>query len=156
ICVARGLNVNIDWTEESRIYGADWFRFLGSCRATLGSESGSNVFDFDGGIERRYRAEAGKLGRHPSYQEFLPFVKAKDAEMDIGQVSPRVFEAAALRTPMVLFEGRYSDVIRPNEHYIPLAKDFSNVDEVLKRLEDLDALQAMAERAHAHLVASGA
>jgi hypothetical protein len=156
ICQARGLPVDIDWTEESRIYGRDWFRFLGSCRATLGTESGSNVFDIDGSIERRFKAEAVALGHNPSYEEFLPVVAAKDQEMDIGQVSPRVFEAAALRTPMVLFAGRYSDVIRPDEHYIELAKDFSNVDEVLRKLEDIPALEAMADRAHNHLVASGA
>ena len=47
-CEARGLKNDIDWTEARRIYGPAWVDFIGSCRATLGTESGSNVFDFDG------------------------------------------------------------------------------------------------------------
>ena len=73
----------------------------------------------------------------------------------MGQISPRVFEAAAMRTPMMLFSGRYSSLIEPEEHYIELNKDFSNVDAVLARLDDFDALERMAERAHQHLVGSG-
>ena len=41
-------------TKESRIYGSDWFNFIGSCRSMLGTKSGSNVFDFDGSVERAY------------------------------------------------------------------------------------------------------
>jgi hypothetical protein len=156
ICEARGLRVDIDWTEDSRIYGVDWFKFLGSCRSTLGTESGSNVFDFDGSITSQFQEMAKQLGRRPSYEEFLPKVRMQDADMDIGQVSPRVFEAAALRTPMVLLRGRYSDVIQADRHYLPLERDYSNVDEVLKKLDDFDALQAMVDRTYDDLIASGA
>jgi hypothetical protein len=57
---------------------------------------------------------------------------------------------------MILYQGRYSGAIQPGEHYVELAKDFSNVDEVLRQTEDLDALEAMATRAHNHLIKSGA
>ena len=73
----------------------------------------------------------------------------------MGQISPRIFECAVMRTPMVLFRGRYSDAIAPDEHYIPLELDFSNADQVLHRLDNIQSLAAMAERAYAHLVASG-
>jgi hypothetical protein len=46
-------------------------------------------------------------------------------------------------------------VLTPDTHYIPLRKDFSNVDAVLARLDDVPALERMAERTHADLVASG-
>jgi hypothetical protein len=85
----------------------------------------------------------------------LACIDARDNEIDMGQISPRVFEAAAQWTPMILFKGRYSGAIRPGEHYIELEKDFSNVDEVLRQTEDLDALEAMASRAHDHLIKSG-
>jgi hypothetical protein len=157
ICDARGIATDIAMDEASRIYGVDWFHYLGRCRAMLGSESGSNVFDFDGAIEARFKAmTAANGGVPPSYAEFLPFVEALDGQIDMGQISPRVFECALMRTPMVLYRGRYSDAIRPDEHYIALDRDFSNVDEVLARLEDIPGLEAMAERAYAHLVASGA
>jgi hypothetical protein len=43
-----------------------------------------------------------------------------------------------------------------NRHYIPLEKDFSNLDHVLERINDIPALQAMADQAYEDLIASGA
>ncbi len=73
----------------------------------------------------------------------------------IQAISPRVFEAAALGTAMINFTGRYSDVIEPWTHYVPLEKDFSNFDEVVAAIRDDAVLEGMATRAHADLVASG-
>lgn len=155
ICSARGIPHDIAMDEESRIYGPAWFDFIGSCRSMLGTESGSNVFDFDGSLERRFKKMTERLGHRPSYAEFEPYVAQREREISMGQISPRVFECVAMRTPMVLFRGRYSDAIEPEVHYIPLEKDFSNVDDVLARLERLDELEAMADRAYEHIVASG-
>jgi hypothetical protein len=51
-----GLNCDLSASEEDRIYGKRWIRFLESCRATLGVESGASVFDFDGTIQQRVEA----------------------------------------------------------------------------------------------------
>jgi len=156
ICDARGIATDIAMDEESRIYGTDWYEFVGNCRAMLGSESGSNVFDFDGSIAAKYgEMMRANNGVAPTYGEFRAHVDARDGEIDMGQISPRIFECAIMRTPMVLFKGRYSDAVAPAEHYIALEKDFSNIEEVLAKLEDVPALEAMAARAHAHLVQSG-
>jgi hypothetical protein len=158
ICERRGVPHDIAMDDESRIYGLAWFDFVGDCRAMLGTESGSNVFDFDGSIMRSFQALSAALGRPPGYQEFLaaePLLEVREREISMGQVSPRVFECAAMRTPMVLFEGVYSGVIAPHEHYIPLAKDFSNAEETLDKLRDIEALGALTERAYRHLIASG-
>lgn len=141
---------DIEWTEDKRIYGPAWYEFLGNCKAVLGTESGSNVFDWDGEVTAEYRSRGG-----PSYEDFLPWLAEREAEWNIGQISPRIFEAAACRTPMVLFEGRYSGIIEPGEHYIPLRKDFSNLPDVLDWLNKPKALQALADRAWHHLIQSG-
>ena len=52
ICAARGIPHDIAMDDASRIYGDAWYKFLGSSRTMLGSESGSNVFDFDGELEK--------------------------------------------------------------------------------------------------------
>lgn len=156
LCDARGIETDIATDEASRIYGAAWLDFVGNCRAMLGSESGSNVFDFDGSIDARFKEmTVANGGVPPSYADFLPIVAERDSEIEMGQVSPRVFECALMRTPMVLFRGRYSDAIVPDEHYITLEKDFSNFDEVLARLRDLPRLEAMAQQAFDHIVGSG-
>lgn len=155
ICVERGIPHDIDVTEDKRVYGKDWYDFIESCRTVLGSESGSNVFDFDGSLAALYTQLTAKQGRPPSYDEFRQFTASRETQVDMGQISPRIFEAAALRTPLILFSGRYSDAIAPGEHYIELKRDFSNIDGVLAQLGDTEALDAMAHRTYQHLIASG-
>ena len=63
ICLESGIGHDIEWREEKRLYGEDWYKFLGSCRVTLGSESGSNVFDFDGSIAAKQQELIAARGR---------------------------------------------------------------------------------------------
>src|SRR5690606_30961167 len=127
----RGIPADIEIDEHKRLYGPSWHEFLGDCRATLGTESGANLFDWDGQLKE---AVLAALMRDPdmtfesAYERFL---RPHDNIVRMNQVSPRIFEAVALRTALVLFEGDYSGVVQPDEHYLPLKKDFSNVDEVL-------------------------
>ncbi|MGH7199756.1 MAG: hypothetical protein ACREJB_04075, partial [Planctomycetaceae bacterium] len=131
LCEARGIAVDIEWAEEKRIYGSAWPRFLQNCRATLGTESGANVFDDDGRLQAAIRRE---LEQHPdlSYRDLHDrYLKHHEGRVRMNQISPKIFEAAAQRTALILFEGRYSGVVRPDEHFIPLRKDFSNIETVL-------------------------
>jgi hypothetical protein len=149
------LRCDIAWSEAERIYGDAWYRFLASARATLGTESGASVIDFDGSIEARTN---DYLSRHPtaSFDDVEEAVLAPYAGVaTIRVVSPRVFEAAALRTAMVNFRGDYSGTVEPWIHYVPLEKDFSNVDEVVDAVRDRRLLEQLAGRAHEDLVASG-
>jgi len=152
----RGLPVDIEVDDTRRISGDALYEFLGSARATLGTESGSSVFDFDGwlkiGIERISRANP-KI----SFQEIAERVLAgHEGRVISNQMSPNLFEAIRVRTALVLFEGSYSGVIRPNEHFIPLKKDFSNIDEVIGKLQDDHYLTTLTERAYRDVIESGA
>jgi len=150
-----GLRCDIAWTESARIYGGRWNRFVESCRAMLASESGSSIIDHDGAAER---AVCSYLAAHPtaSYEEVEEAVLRPYANGPwLNTSSPRIFETAAHRTAMVMFPGEYSGVVRPWQHYLPLAKDFSNFEEIVERLRDVDGLEAMAARAYDDLIASG-
>jgi hypothetical protein len=150
-----GLRVDIGWREKDRIYGEQWIEFISSCRATLSTESGASIADFDGSVERAVRL---CLNEHPAaeYQEVYEAVlRPFEGNVVVNVISPRVFEAAALGTALVMFPGTYSNIARPGEHYITLEKDFSNMDDVVARLKDIDFLNAMVERAYEHLIASG-
>jgi hypothetical protein len=155
LCDDLGHPHNIKTDEASRIYGEDWFTFVGDCRTMLGSESGSNAFDFDQELERECERFQTLHGRAPEYSDLVDFLAPFEQPFDVGQVSPRVFECALMRTPMILFRGRYSGAIVPDIHYIPLEKDFSNARDIVARLDDFNYLQGFAERAHEHLIASG-
>lgn len=149
------LRCDIAWTEHARIYGPRWDAFIQSCRAMLASESGSSIIDYDGSAERAVREY---LSVHPTAT--YPEVEAAVLEPFLqgpamSTLSPRIFEAAAHRTTMIMFPGTYSGIVRPWEHYLALEKDFSNFDEIVSHLHDLPALEEMVERAHADLIASG-
>lgn len=151
LAAERGLAADIEVAEDKRIYGSDWYRFIGSARATLGTESGCNVFDFDGELRKLAREN-----EEMPFEEFAErYLKEHDGLVKMNQISPKIFEAIRLRTALVLFEGEYSGVVRPYEHYIPLKKDYSNLEDVLARLEDIAFLEAMTERAYRDVVATG-
>ena len=69
--------------------------------------------------------------------------------------SPRIFEAITLKSALILFEGKYSGVIKPFIHFIPLKKDFSNIDNVFDKLKDDNYLQLMVDRAFKDVILSG-
>jgi hypothetical protein len=143
---------DISIEEKDRIYGDEGLRFIASCRCMLGSESGSNIFDWDGSIHRRCREETDPS----SLRAIASEIEASENDAGMGQISPRIFECAMLRKPMALIAGRYSGLIEADTHYIPIAEDFTNLDEVFRRIADTEAIQAMADRAHADLVATEA
>ena len=152
-CLARGVPHDIAWDEGSRIYGGAWHDFLTSARATLVTESGSNVFDPDWSL--RLSVER-LLEQKPAttYDEARDLLLIHDSGIKMNQISAKVFEAIALRTVIIAFPGGYSGVLKP-EHYIRLDKDFANVDEVFRKLEDTGTLQAMVDRAYDDIIASG-
>jgi hypothetical protein len=154
ICIERRVPHDIEWEDGERIYGDAWYDFIASCRAVLGTESGSNVFDFDGEVAAQYQEMTAARGGPVTYSEFRMHTDPIEARYDMAQISPRIFEAAALHTPMILFTGRYSGLIEPDTHYIELKKDFSNIDAVLAQLDDLEGLSRMAQRAYDRLVGS--
>jgi len=148
------LPVDIEVDDSKRIYGTDWYKFLGSVRATLGTESGSNVFDFDGSVNRQINSFL-EMNPNASFDEvYKNLLSDKEKFVRMNQISPKIFEAIRLRTALVLFEGEYSYVIKPNIHFIPLKKDYSNLEEVFGRLQDVEFLEALTKRAYSDVIES--
>lgn len=151
LALEKNLQVDIETDDEHRIYGTDWYRFMGSCRATLGTESGCTIFDFDGSLGRLARDHAAMP--YPKFR--AQFLEGLEGMVPMNQVSPKIFEAIRLRTALILFEGSYSDVVRPESHYIPLKKDFSNIEDVFAKLLDETYIKIMTERAYNDVIRSG-
>jgi hypothetical protein len=149
-----GVSSDIEVDDSKRIYGTAWYQFLGSSRATLGTESGSNVFDFDGSLKTAI-AKLEKQNPDISYEEISAKILAHhDGLVQMSQISPKIFEAIFLRTALVLFEGDYSNVVLPNVHFIPLKKDFSNAQEVIRKLQDVEFVQQITDQAYLDIIAS--
>jgi hypothetical protein len=151
----RGLRLDVKVSEGERIYGDDWHRFMADCKGTLGTESGVSCFDLEDEVREEYeRLSAG--GREVTVEKLERGALGRwDGKIPYRTISPRNFEAAAFRVCQVLFEGRYSGLMEPMHHYIPLRKDFSNLDEVIERFKDPGLRQELTENAHRDLIASG-
>jgi hypothetical protein len=153
LAAGTGLRLDVATGEGDRLYGDDWYRFLANCRCVLGVESGVSCFDledevFGEWLERTANGQAvglADLRTLPRWEDVVYY----------RTISPRHFEAAALHVCQVLFEGRYSGAMEPMRHYIPLAKDFSNLDRVLELIRDRDVRRELTENAYADLIASG-
>jgi hypothetical protein len=150
----RGLRLDIATGEGDRLYGDAWYRFMANCRCVLGVESGVSAFDledevldeYDRRVQQGLSVELEDLETLPRWEDVVYY----------RTVSPRHFEAASLRVCQVLYEGRYSGVLEPMVHYIPLRKDFANIDAVLEMCRDEALCRELAENAHRDLIASGA
>jgi hypothetical protein len=156
-----GVSTDIAWSERSRLYGRDWVKFIRSCQAVLAVESGASVFDFDGAVAARSESFAALVERpHPipaltqkaSYEMLRDrFFAGREDQIDIAQISPRVFEAIALRTLIIAYPGRYSGVLEPWRHYVPLDKDHGNMAEVAAVLRDPERVAEIITNAYAEI-----
>lgn len=152
----RGLHDDIAIGASATIRGDAWFRFLASCRYTLGVEGGASVHDPDGALQL---ATTRYLAGHPaaSFEEVeAACFPGLDGSLDYVAISPRHLEAAATRTAQILIEGDYNGILRPGEHYLELRRDFSNLAAVLDSVQRDDERARLTENAYRDVVASGA
>jgi hypothetical protein len=126
-----GLKLDLSTREGERLYGDAWTRFVASCRAMIGVESGASIIDFEGKLE--YEVE--------NYV-------AKNPEATFEEVSEKFLARHEDSLKLILFEGNYSGVLIPWRHFIVLKKDFSNFDEVVAKIYDHNYLQKMADRTY--------
>ena len=150
-----GLKLDIEIDEDQRIYGKKWYQFVANCRAVLGVEAGVSIFD----VEDVVRTEVDRLLTEQPNLSFEE-VSAKllyqwEDNIYYRTISPRHFEAGAFRVCQILFEGKYSGIMQPLVHFIPLKKDFSNFDDCLRMAQDKELRRELTENASRDLIASG-
>lgn len=155
-----GLTLDIETEETKRIYGDHWIRFLANCKAVLGVEAGTSIFDIDNSIRPKY---AELCAGNPeltfpdiSFEEVYDrLLGGHEDRIYYRTISARHFEAAALFLCQILFEGKYSGILKPMVHYIPLKKDFSNFDEVIELFENRQVHRDLTKNSYRDLIASG-
>nr|ABQ76012.1 hypothetical protein [uncultured haloarchaeon] len=148
------LSTDISVEYRDRLYGDDWWQFLGNCRACLGTEGGSSTFDLDGSLFEHHK-EVMDSNPSISYDEYKEQVLS-EYNRDIGYrtITPRHFEYAAFRCCQILLEGEYSGVLEPDCHYIPVKRDYSNLEEVLNKYRDPAVRSRLTENAYTDLIVS--
>lgn len=149
------LNLDISIEESDRMYGPAWSRLLKNSKAVLGTESGASIWDFDRSAEKNTKAYL-RRNKNADFPEVLEQVlQPYEGRILYNAASPRIFEAAATRTAMIMFPGEYSNVCRPDVHYLVLQQDFSNIEEILSKLNNHELLQEMVDRTYQDLIVEG-
>jgi hypothetical protein len=149
------LRIDISDRAQDTLHGDRWYEFLCRCKYQLGVEGGTSINDRDGTIKARTEAY---LAAHPgaSFEEVeAACFPGVDGSFSGFAISPRHLEACAAGTCQVLVEGEYNGILRAGVHYIPVKRDWSNVDEVLALISSDELRAAMVERAYRDIVASG-
>lgn len=152
----NSLKANIKNTSDDKnvFWGNDWYRFLLNCDTVLGCMGGASILDADGKIAsmvlQYHQSHPNANFEEAAAQILSPYEDSICYKM----ISPRIFEAAMTKTCQVLAEGDYK-VIKPGIHYISFKPDFSDFDEVIKKIQDKEYCKAIAENAYQELIQSG-
>ena len=147
------LGLDLDFRLNARMERTAWAAFLRQCAVTVGAESGTYYLDRRGGL---IQAAKAYVARHPrvSFEEIfdrffrnptVPYVSGK-------AISSRHFEPIGTKTCQLLLEGHYNGILRPNEHYIPIHKDLSNVREAVERFRDESLRTRIVEQAYEYVM----
>ena len=66
-------------------------------------------------------------------------------------VSSRHFDAAGTKTCQIMIDGRFNDIFKAHEHFIPL-KGLDNADEAVRMFQDNTLREEMIERTYAFVM----
>lgn len=139
--------------EQNTLHGDDWLKFLLNCRTMLGCLGGSGLMDVDGSIAKAVDAYCAENPGASFDEVEAACFPGQDGKLHLYALSPRHFECAMTKTCQLLVEGDYFGVFEPGVHYIEIKKDFSNVDEVLRQVQDTGLCAQIAQRCYDDVVA---
>ena len=150
-------NLKLDLSNDARdvFYGDGWYRFLSNCRVVLGCEGGATLHDPDGSIRK-------KVDKYVNQHTGTTFEEVEqacfpglDGNIKYLVLSPRHFEACMTRTCQALVEGEYGGIFKPGVHYIEIKKDWSNIADAIRQIEDVELCERIADNAYRDIVESG-
>ena len=135
-------------------YGDDWYHFLKSCRTVLGCEGGASILDEKGRIRNKVEKYLMKKPDSSFAEVKRKCFNNEDKTLKLESLSPRHFEACMTKTCQILVEGKYGGIFKPNIHYIPIKRDWSNIPRVIRKIKDVTYCQKIAENAYNDIVLS--
>ncbi|MDA9776208.1 hypothetical protein N9C64_00615 [Paracoccaceae bacterium] len=141
----KNFTLDISCDEKDRLYGREWTELLCNSRFTLSVEAGVSVFDTTGAVKTKIDKYMSENPSATFDQIFELFLKDIDGKIDYRTISPRFFEAAAAGVVPIMFPGNYNGLLKANINYICLAKDFSNIEEVIETMADTAAYQKIVD-----------
>ena len=150
-----GLRSDIRAGRSDRLPRAEWATFLQRTKGLIGAESGTYYLNERGRLLARARDY--NLKEHPDatfediYERFFAGVPRG---MSGKCISSRHIEPIGTKTCQILLEGDYNGVLKAGEHYIPVKRDLSNVDEAVREFKDEGLRREITERTYEYVMSS--
>ena len=97
----------------------------------------------------------GLIGEEEDFREVYQLFFAEKPwppEISGKCVSSRHFDAAGTKTCQIMIDGRFNDIFKAHEHFIPLKRDLSNADEAVRMFQDNSLREEMIERTYAFVM----
>lgn len=150
-----GFTYDISGTDGNKgaVLGDTWIEFLASSRIAIGCLGGSGFADITGEYRKRI-TEYMTEHTDATYEETKAVCFPHVEENLTGVISPRIFDAAITKTCQILVGADYQGVLIPEIDYIVLRPDFGNINEVIKKMKDIDYCEEIANNCYEHVVKS--
>ena len=147
--LGRDIRLRLDISTDRRdaLAGDKWLRFLCNSRFTLGSASGSSLLDPKGLIADAIQEYLEELP-NASFEDIeAACFPGLDGSVELAGLGPRNIETALAESCQILVASPHLAPFEPNVHYIPLAPDCSDVEEVLRQMQDRTLVQRRIDAA---------
>jgi len=147
-----GFKVDCSHDDAKRFDRQGWAKFLSSCVATVTTEAGTSFLEKD---DRTRLAVNKYVNENPSCtfaDVYKLFFEHYSNAVSGKIISPRHFDAVGTKTCLIMFPGRFNDILKPDEHYISLQPDLSNLGDVVEKLKDESFLQKMVDKTHEYIL----
>lgn len=140
------LNIDIETLPEKKITGHLWEAALKNAKLCMATTSGSSIHDPYGSVRKKvFEFEIGRPGL--SFNEIKKALMLnEDRKYIFSALSPRNFEAALSETFQIGNFSELSNFLEPEEDYIHIEEDLSNLENVLEFIDDVGWIQKSAIR----------
>jgi hypothetical protein len=150
-----GLRCDIRAGRSDRLPREEWAKFLQHAKAVIGAESGTYYLNDRGKLLTRARDYNLRENQNATFEEVYERFFAGVARGVSGKsISSRHFEPIGTKSCQILLEGEYNGVLTAGEHYIPVKRDISNVEEAVREFKDEGRRRTIAEQAYEHVMSS--
>lgn len=147
------MNNNINIGKNANVPRHLWKEILQKSNATVGAEAGTYFLDRDGSLLENAKIYCGNYP-NAELEEILEEIFNKTTKDYISgkALSSRHFEPIGTHTCQILLEGDYHGILKKEEHYISVKKDYSNFDQALDTYLDPIKRKEIVEKAYDHVI----
>ena len=141
--IQNNFKCDVSSKERDRIYGDKWQEFLSNGKVAIGTPSGSQAYDFYGKYLEKWVEGSGE------FETDLPHPRP----LDLGVISPKIFEYAASGCLIAVTPGKYSAILKPGINCLELTTDLANLNEIVNFASSAEA-QSFVDFAYEDLIGS--